>query len=106
MNKSFNHDGHSSFKKELAKLEKKHPEQYNKIYIELRKLEKRVASIQKGTPYPGLKKVDNLYQFTINDHRILFDINDDVIIFYLLLFEKKSNSTPQRYYKTAKKRRV
>ncbi|GAB0171738.1 hypothetical protein LSPCS325_51750 [Lysinibacillus sp. CTST325] len=106
MNKSFNHDGHSSFKKELAKLEKKHPEQYNKIYIELRKLEKRTAFIQKGKQYPGLKKVNNLYQFTIDDHRILFDIKNNAIIFYLLLFEKKSKSTPQRYYKIAKKRRV
>lgn len=100
------HHEHPSFLKELAKLEKKYPEQYNKIYIELRKLEKRAKQIQEGQKFPGLKKVEGLYQLTIKDHRVLFDIENGAVIFYLLLFEKKSNSTPQRHYETAKKRRV
>lgn len=100
------HHEHPSFLKELAKLEKKCPEQYYKIYIELRKLEKRAKQIQKGQQYPGLKKVEGLYQLRIKDHRVLFDIEGDSVIYYLLLFEKKSNSTPQQYYETAKKRRV
>lgn len=100
------HHEHPSFLKELAKLEKKNPEQYNKIYIELRKLEKRVRQIQEGKKYPGLKRVEGLYQLTIKDHRVLFDIQNDALIYYLLVFEKKSNSTPQRYYETAIKRRV
>ena len=105
MNRKFIYDGHSSFKKELAKLEKNHPEQYNKIYIELKKLEKRATFIQKGKKYPVLKKIDGLYQLRVNDYRILFEIKDS-IIYYLQLFEKKSNSTPQRYYETAKKRKI
>jgi phage-related protein len=99
-------DGSASFKKELAKLKKKHPEHYRRIYINLRKLEKKADSIQNLKYQPnGLKYFDEIWQYQIGDHRVVFHFNEQGEIHYDKLFEKKKNKTPKRHIKTAKKRK-
>lgn len=99
-------DGSTSFEKELAKLQKKHPEQYRRIYIALKKLEKKADSISNLEYQPkGLKYFENIWQYQIGDYRILFIFSEEGTIQYKKLFEKKKNQTPKRHIKTAKKRK-
>lgn len=99
-------DDSVSFLKELAKLKKKHPEQYRRIYLTLSKLEKKAGSIQNLEYQPnGLKHFEGIWQYQIGDHRVIFHFNELGKIQYDKLFEKKKNKTPKRHITTAKKRK-
>jgi len=98
-------DDSASFLRELAKLKKKHPEQYRRVYLALGKLEKKADSIQNLQYQPnGLKHFEGIWQYQIGDQRVIFHFNELGKIQYDKLFEKKQNKTPKRHIKTAKKR--
>ena len=105
MTESINDDS-VSFTKELAKLKNKHPEHYRRIYLDLRKLEKRADSIQNLKYQPkGLKYFERIWQYQIGDYRIWFHFKEQGEIHYDKLFVKKKNKTPKHHIKTAKKRK-
>lgn len=85
------------FGSELEKIKERKRDKYRKIYMAIKRVEKLAQSIQTGEfRHKNLKiltDMNGLRQFRVDDYRLLFYITNQGVVEWIVVFEKKRNTT-------------